>query len=63
MKAGNWTIRRTAAMCCAVCFALAMIRVSLAGAAADCESQGTFVQDIRDGDVLQALQAPLCSKP
>jgi hypothetical protein len=22
-----------------------------------------FVQDIRDGDVLQALHAPLCSKP
>jgi hypothetical protein len=40
-----------------------MIRVSLAGAAANCESQGTFVQDIRDGDVPQALQAPLCSKP
>jgi hypothetical protein len=37
-----------------------MIRVSLARAAADCESQGLFVQDIRDGDV---LQAPLCSKP
>jgi hypothetical protein len=22
-----------------------------------------FVQDVRDGDVLQALHAPLCSKP